>query len=104
MAVTSRAALRGDETHDAWVAAFAAITKPPPDTDRAACPNCGSFAVRFKYLADEDSRVGLCALWCENCGQPILARRHLDERALDGLVVGAFAEARGGLEPRPSQP
>jgi hypothetical protein len=68
VAVASRAAMMGDETHDAWVAVFAAITKPPPDTGRAACPNCGRFAVRFRYLADVDSRVGLCALWCENCG------------------------------------
>lgn len=68
VAVASRAALMGDETHDAWVEVFAAITKPPPDPKRAACPNCGHFSVRFKYLADERSRVGLCALWCGHCG------------------------------------
>lgn len=89
MAVTSRAALRGDETHDAWVAAFAAITKPPPDTDRAACPNCGRFAVRFKYLADEDSRVGVCALWCENCGHGHSLSRVEVPKGVDFVPLGA---------------
>src|SRR5262245_60301975 len=68
VAIASRAALMGDETHDAWVRVFASITKPPVDPKRAACPNCGLFAVRFQYVADAGSRIGLCALWCENCG------------------------------------
>ena len=67
VAVVSRAALIGEETHDAWVAVFVAITKPPADPKRAACPNCGNFAMHFAYLADARSRVGLCALWCERC-------------------------------------
>lgn len=68
VAVASRAALMGDETHDAWVGVFAAIMKPPPDSKRAACPNCGHFSVVFKYVADKGSRVGLCAIWCGHCG------------------------------------
>ncbi len=61
VAVASRAAMMGAETHDAWVEVFAAVIKPPPDPKRAACPNCGHFSVQFRYLADERSRVGLCA-------------------------------------------
>lgn len=68
VAVASRAAMMGEETHDAWVAVFAAITKPPADPKRAACPHCGRFAVHVRYLADERSRIGLCALWCVHCG------------------------------------
>lgn len=58
----------GDETHEAWVRVFAAITAPPVDTKRAPCPNCGFYEVRFQYVADIQSRVGFCALWCEHCG------------------------------------
>lgn len=58
----------GDETHEAWVRVFAAITESPVDTKRAPCPNCGFFEVRFRYVADVQSRVGFCALWCEHCG------------------------------------
>lgn len=77
VAIASRAALMGDETHDAWVGVFLAITEPPVDPKRAACPNCGRFSVRFEYLADRSSRVGLCALWCENCrhGHALLEAR-----------------------------
>jgi hypothetical protein len=66
--VVSRRALRGPETHDAWVTAFAAITSPPFDLGRAACPNCGHFDLRFQFLVDEASRIGLCALWSPHCG------------------------------------
>jgi hypothetical protein len=60
--------MTADESHEAWLAVFAAVTAAPADARRAACPNCGHFAVRFQYVADATSKVGFCALWCENCG------------------------------------
>ncbi len=68
MAILSRAALTADESHDAWLSVFAAITSSPADARRAPCPNCGFFAVRFQFVAAPVSRIGFCALWCDNCG------------------------------------
>jgi DNA-binding CsgD family transcriptional regulator len=67
VAVVSRAALRAEESHDAWLSVFLVVTAQPPDPGRAPCPNCGRFNVRFQYVADVDSSVGFCALWCTNC-------------------------------------
>jgi DNA-binding CsgD family transcriptional regulator len=60
--------MTAEESHSAWLAVFAALTAPPVDPRRAPCPNCGHFAVHFQYVADAESRVGLCSLWCEHCG------------------------------------
>jgi len=80
VAVASRAALMGEETHDAWVDVFLAVTAPPADPGRAPCPNCGHFAIDFRYLADAHSRVGLCALWCSYCGHGhVLSRVQVPE-------------------------
>lgn len=68
MAILSRTALTADESHDAWLSVFAAVTSSPADTRRAPCPNCGFFAVRFQFVAAPVSRIGFCALWCDNCG------------------------------------
>lgn len=84
VAIASRAALMGDETHDAWVHVFATIMQPPTDRQRAACPNCGFFAVDLRFIADERSRVGMCALWCEHCGHGHTLSR---VRVPDGIDV-----------------
>jgi len=60
--------LTADESHDAWLSVFAAVTSSPADSRRAPCPNCGFFAVRFQFVAAPTSRIGFCALWCDNCG------------------------------------
>jgi Bacterial regulatory proteins, luxR family len=88
VAVVSRSAMTADESHEAWLAVFAAVTAPPADNRRAACPNCGHFDVRFQYVADAASRIGFCALWCENCRHGhVLSRvrvpEHLDFLPLD---------------------
>ncbi len=72
--------MTADESHDAWLSVFAAVTDPPPDARRAPCPNCGHFAVRFQYVADAATCVGFCALWCDNCGHGhVLARTRVPD-------------------------
>lgn len=67
--------MTAEESHDAWLTVFAAVTAAPADARRAPCPNCGHFAVGFQYVADTDTRIGFCALWCDNCGHGhVLAR------------------------------
>lgn len=101
----------GDETHDAWVSVFAAIVRPPADPRRAACPNCGRFSVRFAYVADRRSRIGLCALWCDYCGHghtlsrvrvpdgtdfiPLDAPEEVLRNAIPAFYDAAAHEARG---------
>lgn len=67
VAVVSRTAMRAEETHDSWVAVFVAVTAPGASVRTAPCPNCGHFDVHYQYVADTSSRVGFCALWCDNC-------------------------------------
>lgn len=89
MAVVSRTAMTADESHDAWLAVFAAVTAPPADPRRAPCPNCGHFAVGFQYVADPASRLGFCALWCDNCGHGhVLSRTRVPE-GIDFLPLDA---------------
>lgn len=80
VAVVSKTAMTADENHDAWVAVFAAVTAPPVDARRAPCPSCGHFAVGFQYIADDKTRIGFCALWCDNCAHGhVLARTRVPE-------------------------
>jgi hypothetical protein len=31
------------------------------------CPICGIGSIKFRYTADEESRVGYCDAWCGEC-------------------------------------
>lgn len=65
--VISRAAAIAQESHDAWLGVYKVVAEPPLDAGRAACPNCGHFQISFRFVADPDSRIGFCSMWCENC-------------------------------------
>lgn len=98
--VVSRTALTSAETHDAWVSVFAAVTAAPPDERRAACPNCGHFAVRFQYVAEPASRVGFCALWCDNCRHGhVLARTRVPPELPFLALDAAQEDLRAAIPP-----
>jgi DNA-binding CsgD family transcriptional regulator len=89
VAFASRAALMGDETHDAWVAVFATIMRPPIDRLRAACPNCGFYAIDFRFIVDATTRIGMCALWCEHCYHGHALGRVRAPEGVDSIALDA---------------
>lgn len=89
VAIFSRTALRTQESHDAWLFVFAAVTDAPSDARRAPCPNCGFFAVRFQFVADASSRIGFCALWCGNCDHGHVLSRVRVPSSIDFLSLDA---------------
>jgi len=80
------------ETHDAWVSAFIAITAPPANERQAPCPNCGYYCVRLQFVAAPASRIGFCALRCENCGHGHVLSRTKVPAAIDFLPLDCADE------------
>ncbi len=45
-------------------AAARVLDRPGGDV---VCPLCGRGFVRIQYVADPDTRIGYCAVWCTSC-------------------------------------
>ncbi len=67
MAVLSRTALNAPESYEAWLSVYVGLVDTAPDPRTHACPNCGHFEVRYRFVAEPSSRIGFCLLWCEQC-------------------------------------
>ena len=47
----------------AWASVYAALAKKEP----ASCPECGTAALRHRFIGDHATRLGYGYVWCPSC-------------------------------------
>ena len=100
MAVLSRQALRAPETFEAWLDAFRRALAALPAGDLPACPRCGRFDLRLRFVADSETRLGFAAMWSDFCGHGIRMSRVAVPHGVEFLRVDAAPEALAAFIPQ----
>jgi DNA-binding CsgD family transcriptional regulator len=93
VAVLSRTALEAPESYEGWLAIYLRLVATLPEPRLPACPNCGRFEVRYRFVAEAETRIGYCALWCANCHHGAMMSRVRVPEAAEFLDSGLNVDA-----------